>query len=114
MDPPGYLKGNKESGVCGDFIIVTYDPEVNTDWKRDTSDFVNAQGNAACRLYADIILIAFGTPFTIYADVALGNTTEAILLQEFEKIAKDAGALEALYVRCSDAGNQSGNYLFEN
>ena len=115
MDPPGYLKGNKESGVCGDFIIVTYDPEVNTEWQSDSNDFVNSQGGLACNLgSADFILVATGIPFKIYADVALGNTAENILFQEFEKIAKDAGALNALYVDCSAGGSQSGNILFEN
>jgi len=109
MDPPGYLKGNKESGVCDDFIIVTYDPEVNTEWTDDFTDFVNAQGSFFCSLSSrSLILSAWSESknFGIYADINLGNSTEISLLNTFRQIARDAGAEKALYVKCSDGEGQ--------
>ena len=116
MDPPGYLDGtNDESGICGDFIIVTYDPE--TEWQEDGAKFIDAQGSLACSEgWADYILVAagFNKNFVIYGEVELNNGTEDTLLQEFEKIAKELDPWAASYVDCNSPDTyETGVYLFQ-
>ena len=99
VDPPEYLTGSKESGVCDDFIIVKYDSEQNPGWTRDFYDFAYAQGSFNCRFSDTSVKIFFAwsesRDFGIWAD-------SRIAAINFEKVARAVKAEKASYYFCSD------------